>query len=126
MKRLTLNPATVAIIAMAFLHSGVKLSQQQNNTPLAYMGEIMDETCASKGTHEQMMSEERTKSAKDCALLCVKYGDKLVLYSKEEKSAYNLDDQNKVADYAGEKVSIIGTYDGLTKTIHIQSVTVVP
>jgi hypothetical protein len=126
MKQLTLNLGTVAILAMAFLQPGVKFSQQQNNTPLAYVGEIMDDTCSGKGAHHQMMAKDGTKSAKDCALLCVKNGDKLVLYSKDEKAAYNLDDQNKETEYAGEKVSIVGTYDGPTKTIHIQSITVVP
>ena len=126
MQKLILNLGTVAILAMAFLQPGVKSSQQQNNTPLAYMGEIMDNTCAGKGTHEQMMAKEGTKSAKDCALLCVKNGDKLVLYNKESKTAYNLADQDKATDYAGEKVSLVGTYDGPTKTIHIQSITVVP
>jgi hypothetical protein len=73
-----------------------------------------------------MMAKEGTKSAKDCALLCVKNGDKLVLYNKESKTAYNLADQDKATDYAAEKVSIVGTYDGPTKTIHIQSITAVP
>lgn len=126
MKQLTLNLGTMTILAVAFLQPVFKFSQQQNNTPLAYMGEIMDDTCAGKGAHDQMMAKEGTKSAKDCALLCVKNGGKLVLYNKEEKAAYNLDDQSRVTEYAGEKVSIVGTYDGPAKTIHIQSITVVP
>jgi hypothetical protein len=42
------------------------------------------------------------------------------------KTAYQLDEQEKPVDYAGQKVTIIGTYDGATKTIHLQSIQAVP
>jgi hypothetical protein len=126
MKRLALNLGTGLLLAVAFLQAGFKSGQQQNNTPLSYMGEIMDSTCAGRGSHDQMMAKEGTKTAKDCTLLCTKDGSKFVLYSRDAKTSYNLDDQDKVRDYAGEKVTIVGTYDGPSKTIHIQSITVAP
>jgi hypothetical protein len=108
------------------LQTGFKSSQQQNNTPLSYMGEIMDSTCAAQGSHDQMMAKEGTKTAKDCTLLCIKDGSKFVLYSADAKTSYNLDDQDKPRDYAGEKVTVVGTYDDSTNTIHIQLITVAP
>jgi hypothetical protein len=66
------------------------------------------------------------KTAKECTLWSIDNGSKLVLYSAEAKTFYGLDDQDKVRDYAGEKVTVVGTYDGPTKTIHIQSITVAP
>jgi hypothetical protein len=126
MKRLALNLGTALLLATAFLQAGFKSGQQQNNTPLSYLGEIMDSTCAGQGSHNQMMAKEGTKTAKDCTLLCIKDGSKFVLYNADAKTSYNLDDQDKPRDYAGEKVTIVGTYDGPTRTIHVQSITVAP
>ena len=69
-----------------------------------------------------MMSKEDLKTAKDCAQYCVKNGASYVLYIATTKTVYRLDDQDKVQDYAGEKVTIVGTYDGPSKTIHIVSI----
>jgi hypothetical protein len=101
-------------------------SQQQNNTPIAYVGYVMDSVCAGGGSHAAMQSKEGIKTAKDCALYCMKSGAKLVLYISETKSVYNLDDQDKSQDYAGEKVTVVGSYDGPSKTIHIISIMVSP
>jgi hypothetical protein len=66
------------------------------------------------------------EGVKTGTLLCMKDGSKFVLYSAAEKTSFNLDDQDKPREYAGEKVTIVGTYDGETKTIHIQSIIVAP
>jgi hypothetical protein len=114
------------LLAIPFLSAAFPAPQQQNNTPLAYIGEIMDTRCAAQGSHEAVMAKEGTKTAKDCALMCIQGGAKFVLYSADTKSSYNLDDQEKPRDYAGEKVTVVGTYDGQTRTIHTQSITVTP
>ncbi len=86
----------------------------------------MDSRCAAMGSHNQVMSKEGIKTAKDCTLWCIKDSSKLVLYTTDTKTTYNLDDQDKPRDYAGEKVTVVGSYDGPTKTIHIQSIIVAP
>jgi Protein of unknown function (DUF5818) len=101
------------------------LGQQPNNTPMSFTGEIMDNECAAAGSHTDMMQKEGFKTAKDCALGCVKAGGQFVLFGLN-KTTYQLDDQEKPVDYAGQKVTIIGTYDGATKTIHVQSIQAVP
>jgi hypothetical protein len=126
MKRLTLILGTALLLATPFLQAGSKSAQQQNNTPLSYTGVIMDSKCAGQGSHTQVMSKEGVKTAKDCTLLCMKDGSKFVLYSADAKTSFNLDDQDKPREYSGEKVTIVGTYDGETKTIHIQSIIVAP
>jgi hypothetical protein len=100
--------------------------QQQNNTPMSFTGEIMDNECGPQGSHDAMMKKEGFKNAKDCSLGCVKAGGKYVLYASANKTTYELDDQEKPADYAGQKVTIIGTYDGATKTIHVQTIQSAP
>ena len=101
------------------------VGQQPNNTPMSFTGEIMDNECAAAGSHNDMMQKEGFKTAKDCALGCVKAGGQFVLFGLN-KTAYQLDDQEKPVDYAGQKVTVIGTYDGATKTIHVQSIQAVP
>ena len=126
MKRLALILGTALLLATAILQAGSKSGQQQNNTPLSYTGEIMDSKCAGQGSHNQVMAKEGVKTAKDCTLLCMKDGSKFILYSADAKTSFNLDDQDKPREYAGEKVTIVGTYDGETKTIHIQSIIAAP
>jgi len=126
MRRLALILGTTLLLATAVMQAGSRSGQQQNNTPLSYTGEIMDSKCAGQASHNQVMAKEGVKTAKDCTLLCMKDGSKFVLYIADAKTSFNLDDQDKPREYAGEKVTIVGTYDGETKTIHIQSIIVAP
>lgn len=126
MKRLALSLAALLPIAAAFTQLGFNSGQQQINTPMSYTGEIIDNKCAERGSHSQVMTKEGIKTAKDCTLWCIKDSSKFVLYTANDKTYYNLDDQDKTADYAGEKVTVVGTYDGPTKTIHIQSIIAAP
>ena len=116
----------IGCAALAQASSSGARPQQLNNEPIAYTGEITDTICAGGGSHASMMSKEGTKNAKDCVLQCVKDGSKFVLAIASPRAVYNLDDQEKAQDYAGEKVTIVGTYDGPSKTIHIVSIMVAP
>jgi hypothetical protein len=37
-------------------------------------------------------------------------------------TAYQLDDQEKAAAFAGQKVNVKGAYDAASKTIHVESI----
>jgi hypothetical protein len=117
--------ALVVIVVAQSVYAGAP-AQQQNNTPIAYVGYVMDSICAGGGSHAAVESKEGIKTAKDCVTFCMKSGAKLVLYIPETKTVYNLDDQEKSLDYAGEKVTVVGTFDGPSKTIHIVSIMVSP
>jgi len=69
-----------------------------------------------------MMKSENAKNAKDCTLKCVKAGGKYVLFDSAGNATYQLDDQDKPAEYAGQKVTVTGTYDGSSKTIHVEKI----
>lgn len=89
----------------------------------AFNGDIMDETCANLGSHDGMMkSHADIKDAKDCTLACVKSGSKFVLYDGASKTVYELDDQQKPVQFAGEKVRVMGTLDNTTHTIHVTDI----
>jgi hypothetical protein len=52
----------------------------------------------------------------------VKNGGKFVLYNPDTKKTYQLDDQKKPEQFAGEKVNVTGDYDRATKTIHVTQI----
>ena len=88
----------------------------------AFTGEIMDSQCAKMGSHDMMMKKEGIKTVKECTMGCVKMGGKYVLYNSATKTVYQLDDQTKPEQFAGEKVKVTGTMDKATKTIHVTDI----
>lgn len=88
----------------------------------SYTGEVMDSACASMGSHDGMMQQAGAKNAKECTLKCVAAGSKFVLYDAASKTTYELSDQTKAKDFAGQKVKVTGTFDSSTKTITVQSI----
>jgi len=95
-----------------------------------FTGEIMDSQCAATGSHASMlkMSGLGDKDPNDpvakkmCTQKCVQMGGKYVLYDAAEKAVYQLDDQDKAKEFAGQKVKVTGTYDEASKTIHITTI----
>jgi ATP-dependent protease HslVU (ClpYQ) peptidase subunit len=87
-----------------------------------FTGEIMDSQCAQMGSHDNMMKSEGAKNAKECAIACVKSGGKYALYDPTAKRAYQLDNQKKARDYAGQEVTITGTFDSTTDSIHVTNI----
>ena len=100
--------------------------QSQAAAPAAnantFSGEIMDSMCAGMGGHEQMLQSGKVKNAKECTLECVKMGAKYVLYDPATKTTYQLDDQKQPEQFAGEKVTVKGSLDAATKTIHVENI----
>jgi hypothetical protein len=118
MKRLALGfAATLLFLAVA--------GAAQNDQ--TFTGDIMDSQCAKMGAHAEMMKDhENINTAKECTLACVKDGDKFVLFNAITKVTYQLDDQNKPAQFAGASVTVTGTLDDSKKTIHVSDVTLAP
>ena len=86
----------------------------------SFTGEIMDSQCAQMGSHENMMKQEGAKNAKECSDACVKVGGKYVLYDAATKTFYQLDDQDKVKEFSGQKVTVMGSKSG--ESIHLNSI----
>jgi type 1 fimbria pilin len=85
-----------------------------------FTGEIMDSQCALLGGHDKMI--QKGESPKECTVRCVSLGGKYALFDPTAKKGYQLDDQTKAAKFAGAKVTVTGTYDEATKTIHVTSI----
>lgn len=116
MKRLML--AVAGSLVLMFMSMGFAAAQDGS-----FSGEIMDSACAKMGSHEGMMkSHANIKDAKGCTLGCVKGGAKFVLYDASSKTVYQLDDQQKPMQFAGDHVQVNGTLDKASSTIHVTSI----
>jgi hypothetical protein len=95
-----------------------------------FSGEIMDSQCAKNASHEMMLKKEGMGDKdpadpmvkKMCTANCVKMGSKYVLFNAAKKTVYQLDDQTKPEQFAGAKVTVTGTLDKGTKTIHVTDI----
>ena len=91
----------------------------------SFVGQIMDSKCATTGSHESNIKKLDAKNARDCTLKCARNGS-FVLYVSGAQSVYQLDNQEKPAPFAGERVKISGQYDDWTQTIEIESIGIAP
>ncbi len=122
MKKLALSLGALVVVASLSL-AAPKWSLHKGASAKAFSGEIMDSQCAMMGTHDPTgYKMTKTDNPKDCTLACVKMGGKFVLYDAAKKTTYQLDDQEKPRDFAGQKVKVTGTLDKATKTIHIENI----
>ncbi|MGA2136606.1 MAG: DUF5818 domain-containing protein [Bryobacteraceae bacterium] len=99
MKKLVLG--FTFVLAMAMTAMGAEVS-----------GYISDAGCTKK--------QGATKVAADghagCAKSCIKRGDKAVLVTSDGK-VYNITNQDKVTEHAGEKVTVVGDVHGDSITV---------
>lgn len=95
---------------------------QDEPQPMTVRGQIWDSTCAAAGSHGKMMATTKASDVKECTLECVKAGAQLVLYDTDDKTTYRLDSQDKVKEYAGQTVTVIGSYDRSTGVLHVDRV----
>src|SRR5262245_29359186 len=96
--------ASVTIIA-AFAFVG-SLVAAPAPAPQTFVGFISDDMC---GLDHSGMGES---SDAKCTLSCVESGSSFVLADREHQKVYELDDQKKPKEFAGEKVKVVGTLDG--------------
>ncbi|HKF24269.1 MAG TPA: DUF5818 domain-containing protein [Candidatus Angelobacter sp.] len=115
MKKFSLSLVTVMVLSLC-------VAAQKAPKEGSYSGEIMDAACAKAGGHSGMMKQMNIKTAKECTEGCVKNGSKYVLYDKAHKKVYQLDDQTKPAQFAGDKVTVKGTLDASTDTIKVSDI----
>ncbi len=122
MKKLA-SPVLALLAAVTLSLAAPKLSVHTGGKGKTFTGEIMDSQCAMTGSHAQMEKmHNMPDDSKACTLECVKMGGKFVLYNAATKTTYQLDDQDKPREFAGQKVKVTGSYDKATMTIHVESI----
>jgi hypothetical protein len=80
--------------------------------PKTFVGEISDSMCGVKHMMEG--------GAKECTQKCVDGGSKYVLADAANDKVYQLSDQSKPKEFAGQKVKVTGTLKG--DTINVASI----
>ena len=100
------------------------LAHAGEEKPRALYGQIADTQCALNihsltRSHAEMLKSKATGGTEgSCATYCVRYlGGDFVLASKGE--VYRIDNQEKVRQFAGQKVKITGTLEQKSKIIHL-------
>jgi hypothetical protein len=84
----------------------------------SFTGVITDSMCE-KGDHSGM---RMGPTDAECTKACVDiHGASYVLY--DGRDTYTLSDQKTPERFAGKRVTVNGTLDAKTKTIHVESVT---
>jgi Protein of unknown function (DUF5818) len=113
----SLAVGTAGVLLLLLLSVGFASAKDSS-----FSGQIMDNQCAKVGSHETMMKKHDIKTEKACTNGCVKGGGKYVLFNPGTKTIYQLDDQAKPVEFAGDKVTVTGTLDKATKTIHVSDI----
>jgi len=98
MRRIAVYSAVILLVA------GLSFTGTAKAAAKTFVGSISDSMCGAK----HMMPGQ---SDKDCTLACVKAGSKYVLADASGK-VYQLSDQKKPEQFAGQKVKVTGTLKG--------------
>lgn len=85
-----------------------------------FVGEIMDSVCAHEGSHA--IAARNIETERDCTIGCVEAGAKYVLYNERGRATFQLDNQQRPREFAGERVVVVGSYERLTNTIHVREI----
>lgn len=122
MKKLALTSLAILMAASLSLAAG-KLPVHKGSKVKTFTGEVFDSQCAMNNSHKQMeQMKGMADDSKMCTLKCVEMGGKFVLQDTAKKITYQLDDQEKPKEFAGQKVKVTGTYNKATKTIHVEKI----
>jgi hypothetical protein len=101
------------LFAIILVAGSLYAAQSDSNLNSTFTGEIMDSLCAKAGSHDQMMEQMKSMGhdKSSCSAQCIRLGAKYVLYDSAKRAVYQLDDQEKAAEFAGHKVHISGTLE---------------
>jgi hypothetical protein len=101
---------------LALVLAAVSLSAAQEKR--TFTGVITDDMCARGGHGQMRMGPTDAECTRACVMI---HGALFVL--ADGKNVYELDDQQTPDTFAGQKVTVTGTLDAKTSTIHVDSIT---
>jgi hypothetical protein len=113
MKKLFLcNMSTLALSLLVL--PLLALSEQSGTGAQTFTGEVMDSICTPNGSHAATMAKMSNmgKDSETCTKACVGMGAKYMLYDQTSRAVYSVNQQDKLARFAGHKVRITGTLAG--------------
>ena len=86
-------------------------AQSSPTTSQTVVGEVTDTVCAPSKSHSGMMAKmpDMGHDASSCTKECTKIGAKYVLLDSQTGKVYQVDDQARIAQFAGHRVKVEGT-----------------
>lgn len=125
-----MRTAAMAVLALLM---GTRLAmaapawrQSKKAKTAVFTGEIWDETCAKRGSHDSMAKEAGVRGgptmSRECTQECHTMGSPLALYDPESKHMYRLDDSKEAIEFAGQKVKVTGILNKDGNKIHVVSI----
>jgi hypothetical protein len=99
------------LFAPLMLAGSLYATQPDSSGPSTFTGEVMDSLCAKAGSHDQMMQDMKSMGTdkKSCSTKCIQLGGKYVLFDSAKRAVYELDDQDKAGEFAGQRVRVSGS-----------------
>jgi len=110
-KHLTRTSLALATVALPMSPLATLSEQSSPATPQTVVGEVTDTMCAPSKSHLGMMAKmpNMGHDASSCAKECARIGAKYVLLDNQTGKVYQVDDQARVAQFAGLRVKVTGT-----------------
>jgi hypothetical protein len=101
----------LAAVALSLAPLAPLSGQSNPTTPQAIVGEVTDTMCSPSKSHVGMMAKmpNMGHDASSCVKECAKIGAKYVLLDNQTGKVYQVDDQTKIAQFAGHRVKVMGT-----------------
>jgi hypothetical protein len=97
---------SLCVVAVASVASSIAKNSNNPTAPDSIVGYISDTVCAKKDP-----ARVASESHAACAKSCVAKGSDVVLVTGEGK-IYELDQQDKAKEFAGDKVEVTGSVSG--------------
>ena len=107
----------VFALVLGLCSFGVQLFAQQDQQRPGDAG------AAQQQPSQQQTDAEKGQSAQSFQGKIAKSGNQLVFQDSATQTAYQIDDQSKVAPYEGKNVKLMATIDSKTNTLHVVDVT---
>ena len=112
--RRPIRPVITTLSLSLLAIAGLSAAQSKQT----FTGTITDDVCA-RADHSQM---RMGPTDAECAAACIDaHGAAYILFDGD--GSYQLSDQRAAAKFAAKKVKVVGTLDGKTKTILVESIT---
>jgi hypothetical protein len=123
MKTAAIGAAGALLLAGAFFLGAGVSAMTGDRVNDQFAGVISDSLCAENGSHIGVVKDSQVTPAGACVRACVKFdGAQFVLYDRQAKRTYKLDDQAQPEPFAGQKVIVTGVFDERTGTIRVKRI----
>jgi hypothetical protein len=108
------NRPAITLVGLGLLAAALAAAQARQT----FKGTITDDMCP-RADHSQM---RMGPTDAECAAACIDaHGAVYILFDGD--SSYQLSDQKVAEKFVTRKVKVVGTLDGKTRTIHVESIT---